>query len=424
MITTSIFLGLVLLIAVPYWLRAHRHHRSAAQAGKSVQALNEPVTLHPRIDLLTCIGCGSCVQICPEHVLSLVGGHAAITNGSHCVGHALCEAACPVSAITMVFGTPREGMEIPYYNEEHETNIPGLFIAGELGGIGLIRNAIRQGTTAIDIVAERARPNGCADVLIVGAGPAGVAAALDAQSKQLRYLVLEQDALGGSILHYPRKKLVLTQPVDLPLYGRIKGPEISKEDLLALFHDVRSRFGIEVKESHKVESIRKLDDRFLVSTKDSAFEAHNVILAMGRRGTPNKLGVPGEDLPKVLYKLIEAEQYRGKHVLIVGGGDSAIEAAVALASQEGNTVTLSYRRTEFVRLKEKNQQKISQLMAQKAVRVLFGSSVNSISEEEVRLTDAGQRTINLQNDAVFIFAGGVLPAAFLKQCGIRMREAA
>ncbi len=422
MITTAIFFVLVLLIALPYWLRSHKRHR--ATAGPSVHVQNEPVTLHPKIDILTCIGCGSCVRICPEHVLSLVDGHAAITNGSHCVGHALCESTCPVGAITMAFGTPREGMEIPYYNEDFETNVPGLFIAGELGGIGLIRNAIRQGTTAIDIIADRPRPNGCPDVLIVGAGPAGMAAALEAQSRQLSYLVLEQDALGGSILHYPRKKLVLTQPVDLPLHGKIKGPEISKEDLLALFHDVKDRFALEVKESQKVQSIQKTDDRFLVTTQDSSFEAHNVILAMGRRGTPNKLGVPGEELPKVYYKLIEAEQYQRKHALIVGGGDSAVEAVVALASQEGNTITLSYRRREFVRLKEKNQKRIVQLQETGAVNVLFGSAVTSIRPDGVELTDAAQRPLSFPNDVVFIFAGGVLPAAFLKQCGIRMREAA
>jgi thioredoxin reductase/ferredoxin len=423
--TVSIFAVLVLVVAVPYWVRFARRGREAAQRfEKNAKAgILRPVTLHPHIDLTSCIGCASCVRICPENVLGIVDGRTAIINGLKCIGHGLCAEVCPVGAIRLDFGEPTQGMEIPYYNENYETNVGGLYIIGELGGIGLIRNAVAQGLKAVADVARKRRssPTDGFDVLIAGAGPAGIAAALACQLSHLRYAVLEQDEIGGTLLHYPRQKLVLTQPVELPLYGKLKATEISKEELLQIWFDIVHRFRLNILTQHKVESIDSVNNHFVLKSNGRTFVSSAVMLALGRRGSPRKLGVPGEHLPKVMYRLIETERYKNKNILVVGGGDSAVEAAVGLASQSGNRVTMSYRREEFVRLKEKNEQRVQEFFGSGRMKVVFNSSVGEIKNDTVVIQESGKILHNLPNDYVFIFAGGELPTELLKRCGIKLR---
>ena len=424
-ITLVIFVALFVVIALPYWRRAMRHKKEALKVyEKNVKAgVLQPVTLHPEIDIANCIGCASCVRICPENVLGIVGGHASIVSGTKCIGHGVCADICPVGAITLQFGTPREGMEIPWYDDNYESNIPGLYIVGELGGMGLIRNATTQGMKAIDDIVRKNRrgPEKGYDVLIVGAGPAGIAAALACKANNLRYLVLEQDEVGGTVLHYPRKKLVLTSPVELPLYGKLKVSEISKEELLTIWKDIISRFSLNILTQHKVESIDCVNGSFSVTAKGTTFSSGAVLLALGRRGSPRKLGVPGENLPKVMYRLIEAETYKHKHVLVVGGGDSAIEAAVGLAEQQGNKVTVSYRKDDFVRLKEKNEKRVREFIDSGRIKTVFNSNVVDIKPESVLIQEGNKIIHNLQNDFVFIFAGGELPTELLKRTGIKLR---
>jgi thioredoxin reductase (NADPH) len=424
--TAVVFLALLGLIAFPYWRKVARAHKEARQAhSKSTKAgLTEPATLHPKIDILSCIGCGSCVQVCPEAVLALVQGKATIVNSAHCVGHSVCAEVCPVGAITMGFGAPKQGFEIPIYDEHFESNIPGLYIVGELGGVGLIKNAIEQGIKAVNHAAETILrgSSGVSDLVIVGAGPAGIGAALASKTLGLRSSVLEQYDLGGSILHYPRQKLVLTNTVDIPFYGKLKASEISKEELLELFTGIVERQGLNIRTQQKVESItRQSDGMFQVLSGTQSYIARSVVLAIGRRGSPRKLGVIGEELPKVAYRLIDAENYKGRHVLVVGGGDSAIEAAIALARQSGNTVTLSYRKEEFLRIKEKNRERIDDLIKHKKVSVLFRSEVAEIRPQEVVIGDPENAARVIKNDFVFVFAGGELPAAFLAKIGVQFR---
>lgn len=423
--TSLIFFMLFGLIAVPYWRRVARQHREAEQKYEKSRrmGITAPVTLHPHFDLTDCIGCANCVRACPEHVLGIVQGRPAIINGTKCVGHGLCADVCPVGAITLAFGTPRQGMEIPYYDDNYQTNVEGLYIVGELGGIGLIKNAVRQGISAVEHIfsTHRAKRLSDFDVVIVGAGPAGMAAALAAQARNMRYVVLEQDEIGGAILHYPRQKLVLTNPVELPLYGKLKVSEITKEELLAIWQNIVAAFRLNILTGQKVEAIHDAGDYFVVNTPSAEFRAANVMLALGRRGSPRKLGVPGEQLPKVMYRLMEAESYKHKHILVVGGGDSAVEAAIGLASQVGNVVTVSYRKEEFVRLKEKNEQKVKEFIASGKLNVIFSSSVLEIKPDAVIVQEAGKIMHALRNDFVFIFAGGELPTELLKRCGIKMR---
>lgn len=352
-----------------------------------------PVTLHPHINQTDCIGCASCVSV------------------------------CPVGAITMGFGVPRQGMEIPYYAGSYESNVKGLYIVGELSGVGLIKNAISQAIVAVEDTVKRGRerPADGYDVAIVGAGPAGIAAALACQAKGLRYIVLEQDEIGGTVLHYPRQKLVLTSPVELPLYGKLKVSEITKEELLTLWKTIVGRFNLNVATHQKVDSVTKAGDTFATKAQSKAIVSSTVILAVGRRGSPRKLGVPGEVLPRVMYRLIEAETYRKKKALVVGGGDSAVEAAVALARQPGNTVTLSYRREDFVRLKEKNEQHVKECISAGKIKAVFNSNVREITPTEVIVQEGEKILHNLPNDYVFVFAGGELPSELLKKIGVQLR---
>jgi putative YpdA family bacillithiol system oxidoreductase len=423
--TFTIFFVLLGVLAVPYWIRVAKHRReSEEKLAKSIHAgILTPVTLHPHIDIQKCIGCGSCVKVCPESVLGLVNGRAAIISGLKCVGHALCEDVCPVGAITMGFGTPKEGQEIPWYDNHYQTNVEGLYIVGELGGIGLIKNAVAQATHALQQIVQNNVNDSLLDydVVIVGAGPAGLTASLAAKENKLRYLDLEQGSIGGTILHYPRQKLILTAPVELPLYGKLKISEIAKEALLEIWTDAVEKYSLNIKENSKVDLLENIPHGFRVKSGDASYTAKNVVLALGRRGSPRKLGVPGEDLPNVAYQLIEAESYLSKKILVVGGGDSAVEAAVALARQKGNEVTISYRRSEFIRLKEKNEKHLHDLVHAKKIRVVFNSQLLEIHRDTVFIREEPDRQLTLPNDYVFIFAGGELPTELLKRAGVRLR---
>jgi putative YpdA family bacillithiol system oxidoreductase len=382
--------------------------------------MNVALTMHPQIKIEECIGCGSCVRACPEgDVLGIIGGKATLIHGAKCVGHALCAEECPVGAITMALAAPGRSANLPILDEYLQTNLPGLYIAGELGGMGLIRNAIGQGIRTVQHLSAQlpSYRNGHLDVLIVGAGPAGLAAALTAKSQGLKFAVLEQGDIGGTILQYPRRKIVMTAPVELPLYGKIKLNETSKESLLGLWEKIISKTQLAIRTNEKVLEIQKNDTGYLITSPSAAYEAYKVVLAIGRRGTPRKLGVPGENLSKVCYRLIEAESYQNCDLLVVGGGDSAIEAAVALASQSGNRVTLSYRKSEFSRIKDRNEKHIQEYSKQRKVNVVFDSEVKEISEDHV-LLNTSNGTKEIANQYVFVFAGGEMPYDFLRKTGI------
>jgi len=418
-IVTLYALPLLAIVAV-YVLRHRRHQAAHARAlDEAVKSgLTEPASLHPSVDPLRCIGSASCVKACPERALGIIAGKATLTNPAACIGHGACEAACPVDAITLVFGTERRGIDIPRVSPTFETNVPGIFIAGELGGMGLIRKASEQGRQAMTAIARRPRTSAPLDVVIVGAGPAGIAAGLSALENKLRYVLIEQEAdLGGAVFHYPRQKVAMTSPVDLPVVGRVRFTEVSKEDLLAFWQDIVARSGLKVSFNDRMERIDAADGGYRVTTTKAAYHARAVLLAVGRRGTPRKLDVPGEGLPKVVYRLVDPEQYRGRRILIVGGGDSAVEAAIACAEQPDATVTLSYRGEAFNRIKARNRERLGELQQKRAIEVLLSSEVRRIAADSVELIQSG-RTVALPNDAVIVQAGGVVPTGLLKDIGV------
>jgi thioredoxin reductase len=416
------FLYLIPLALVLYfYLRRHKNkeRRHVAQLQAAVESgLTEPASLHPVIDPKRCLGSGACVTACPEQAIGLIKGKGHLVNPSVCIGHGACRAACPHDAITLVFGTAKRGMDIPQVNPNFETNVPGIFIAGELGGMGLIRKAVEQGRQAMDSIRKLKDRNAPLDVVIIGAGPAGIAASLAALEHKLKFVTIEQaDSFGGTVYHYPRNKLVMTAPMQLPIFGKVKMREISKEALLEFWQGVVKKTGLTIKFSERMETIAKNGSGFTVKTSRGAYNARAVLLAIGRRGTPRKLEVPGEELPKVVYRLIDPEQYRQQHVLVVGGGDSALEAALAIAAEPGTTVTLSYRSDAFGRVKEKNRQRLQEAEQQGRIKILLKSNVKKIEPDKVTLEHAGNM-VDIKNNAVIVSAGGVLPTPFLKEIGV------
>jgi len=385
--------------------------------------LHEPASLHPVIDTTRCVGCGACVNACPEHnVLGLIQGKAQLIGAANCIGHGACQKACPVGAIDLVFGTATRGVDIPLIAADFQTSVPGIYIAGELGGMGLIRNAIEQGRQAMEAMVKALpkRVEAPLDAVIVGAGPSGLSAALAAKAAGIRYITLDQEVtLGGTVAHFPRGKLVMTQPATLPLVGKVKLTETSKEHLLAFWDDVLQRHPLNMALGEQVQHIERSGSGFRVITGNRQYQCHQVLLAIGRRGTPRKLNVPGEDASKVVYRLIDPEQYRGQAVLVVGGGDSALEAAISIADEQDTQVTLAYRGDSFSRAKAKNRERVQALVQAKKIDVFLNSSPATIEDKVVILqTPEGVKVI--ANDSVIICAGGELPTGFLKKIGINV----
>ena len=417
--------GLPTLLVVAWFLvrRSRLEKRSAAaRAAAHAAGLTEPRSLHPTVDPTSCIGCGSCVKVCPEQplhqVLGLVHGRAELVSPADCIGHGACKTACPVEAISLVFGTEHRGVEIPVLTPHFETSVPGIFIAGELGGMGLIRNALEQGRQSVEAIHSRRRHGGDRlDLVIVGAGPAGFAATLTAKSKHMRTLTLEQDTLGGAVFQYPRGKLVMGAPATVPLLGKVDLRQTSKEALLDFWREAERKTGINIYYQERVEEVVREGDGFVVKSTRGEYRTHSVLLAIGRRGTPRKLGVPGEELPKVVYRLIEPEQYAGQNVVVVGGGDSALEAAASVAESGARSVILSYRGAAFLRAKHANRHRVAAVEQSGILRVLLNSNLQRILAEAVALEREGQ-IFAVKNDAVIVNAGGVLPSDFLRRVGI------
>lgn len=425
--------GLVLLlciVTVYIYLKSLKKNSEIVQqkvAKAKEEGVFEPISLHPFIDLNTCIGSAACITACPEKdILGIVDNKATVVRTSNCIGHGACFHACPVEAISLRIGTETRGVDLPHVNETFETNMRGIYIAGELGGMGLIKNSVEQGQQAVENIANKQgwnRREDIQDLIIIGAGPAGIAAALMAKKKGLNAKVLEQNSLGGTVFTYPRAKVVMTAPMNLPLYGKVKLYNTSKEELLELWNKVISENDLKIRENTKVEQIIPQEGGLfkVMTDKGDTHMCSNVLLALGRQGSPRKLNIPGENKQKVAYRLLEPERIHNQKIIVVGGGDSAVESAMLL--MDNNEVTLSYRKDKFARVKPKNKEQIEKAIADGALKIIYNSNLVAINDESVILkVDDTEDTQLLPNDKVYIFAGGELPTKFLQKAGVSITK--
>ncbi|MFK7874056.1 MAG: NAD(P)-binding domain-containing protein [Oligoflexales bacterium] len=422
-------IGFLFFVFVAWFMssRRERQNKEGLAAWKKAveEKRSEPQSLHPVIDPALCAGCGACLRACPEgQILKLVGDRARLVSPTACVGHGECEAACPFGAITLVFGTKTRGMELPRVNKNYETNVQGLYIAGELGGMGLIRNATKQGRLAAYHAIENLDSSLIADVdvLIVGSGPAGLTAALACKEKKVSHLCLEQGQFGGSIANFPRQKLVMSYPLELPIVGsyKFRQNKVTKEELMELWTGLRGKLRLNVDENHRFVNLASDGDIFEVETSQKMIRARKVILAMGVRGTPRKLGLPNEDLPKVTYNLLEPEQYQNCHISIVGGGNAAVEAAQRLGDVHlKNKVRLLVRGDLLDRCNEENKAILMTYVEKRRVKVHYNTSVDSIEKETITIVSQDEKR-TIENHYLFVFAGAELPFKFLKDLGIKI----
>lgn len=418
---------LLALVVVGTMIGLWRTSKAEGVARKQFAATKErgalPPSLHPKVDAGLCIGSGTCVEVCPEtDVLAVIDGKAELVNPTACIGHGECLRACPVDAISLVLGNERRGVDIPLVSTTFETNVEGMFIVGELGGMGLIYNAMTQALQCMTAIRKDlpAKVDGVHQLFIVGAGPAGIAASLSAMEGKIDFVTVDQESLGGTVLHYPRNKIVMTKPVKVPLYGKIKVTEVTKEALLEVWEDIVAKTGLEVKTKTKVEGIKKADDGiFDIKTSAGDFRAQRVILAMGRRGSPRKMRVEGEDKSKVVYRLVDPEHYAGKKVMIIGGGDSAVEAAIALG-QEGVETKLCYRKKSFDRIKPKNSKRLDAAVEKGQVELVLEANPHEVKDGHM-VVKCGDELIEHENDYVIVNIGGVLPTKFLEAAGVEIK---
>lgn len=395
----------------------------------------------PTVDTSTCLGCYACVDACPYGVLEIERYVAVVARPDACCGLTLCEQRCPNGSLAIVEGDvePDRLRLAPSLESE---DVAGLFLAGDVTGVPLIKNAIAQGTAAADAAARsleggpRREDHAAVDVAIVGAGPAGLAAALRAKELGLTAAVVDQATVAHSIRSFPRDKLVFDQPLDLPVAGSLWLQESTKEELLGHWLRIARREAIDVHEHARLAGVTRRDGLFTLdlvpgdgapTATPPRIAARRVILAIGRRGTPRRLEapVPPELEPHVHYHLADARTFAGRRVLVVGLGDVAMEAAVALAGQPGTSVTIVHRGATYTRGQKRTIDALERLRRAGRVEILFQAGIRGFrvggrgrptGVAGVRL-EGGDRDVSF--DSAFVLVGSIPPRDLLARLGLR-----
>jgi thioredoxin reductase (NADPH) len=390
------------------------------------------VKLKVNVNLEKCVGCANCVNACPTAVLEIVKHKSTIVAESNCTSCRACEEVCPSGALTMApEGAPPRLIDLPDLDSHYQSNVPGLYLIGEAAGKSLVKNSANLGRRVVEHmlhgglrVGDAGRAGADVEVLCVGSGPGGLAAALTANRAGLRYAILEKERVYASTIQFcPKGKTFMAEPFDVKNISPLPIEDnIPKEELIRAWDEVLAREGIEIRLDEEVLDIQRQGERFVVTTSRGIVTALRVVMAPGTRGRPRKLGVAGQELEKVSYMLVDAAEHRQQHILVVGGGDSAVECAMALADEPGNVVTLSYRRESFTRVKPRNLERISEHARQGKVRLALGSQPQEIHPDHVLLTtrtDGVERVEQLRNDFVYCLLGADLPTVWLQQLGVR-----
>ena len=407
------------------WSKSKRSHLWLKKSIQDKTTL--PATLHPIIDTARCIGCESCVAACPEEgVLQMIQGKATLVRPQKCVGHGDCKTVCPEKAIELVFGTNSVAFEIPRLNSHYQTDVSGLHIAGELGGMGLIRNAVKQGQLAVRSMAVSPKVlENVYDLLIVGAGPAGMAAALEAKQRNLKFLLIEQDRLGGTIAHYPRRKLVMSSTLQMPLVGevRFKRNTVLKEELIELWHRWHKQFSLPISLGEKLIDLQKEDEFFVAKSSKKTILSKKVLLCLGVSGSPRKLGIQGEEgAHNVYYRLDDPEQFKKLDLVVIGGGNSAAECAEALSEPHlHNRVKLLVKEKSMERANEENIKRLQLRKEQGHLEIFYETWVKSMNDKTLTvMSSSGEKT--LPADFTFALIGQERPFQLLKSWGISIKQ--
>jgi len=391
----------------------------------------------PVINPGTCLGCYACVDACPFDVLAIERYVAVVVRPDECCGVVLCEQVCPNGSLTITEGEPV--LDRPAVDEHLESrDVPGLYLAGDLTGLPLIKNAINQGVRTIDRIAstlprKRREPF---DVVVVGAGPAGLSAALRAQERGLSCVVVEQATVAASVKSFPRDKIVYDPPLDLPVEGELWLKEATKEELVAQWTRIVRARAIDVREGRRVTDIARdpsaPEGAFVITTAKTdgapeVYRASRAVLAIGRRGTPREieLAVEAGAEGRVSYALADARSFAGKRVVIAGLGDTAMEAAIAIARQPETSVTISYRGATFTRGKARNISEVRDLVAKGRLRILFETVPVAVTRTSITIAGVtpGKARRTLQAEGLLVLVGGLPSWDLLGRCGIRHPQA-
>ncbi len=408
-------------------LGARKRHKAVMQPATIVG----PAILIHDINDDRCTGCDACVAVCPTNVLDLVANKSRVLRFEDCIQCEACMFACPTEALVMFpeGGVPPP-LKVPEIDENFQTIVPGQYLIGEVAGKPLVKSAANLGRAVVEhMMMTGLRPGAIgrsdtiADVVIIGSGPGGLSAALSCIQKGLSYVILEKEQMiASTIARYPKGKLVMAEPYDTANLSFLPVFDSAKEQLLPIWNELLERVGMRINKGESVETIaRAADGAFEIRSTVNVYRAQRVVLSIGTRGKPRTLQVQGENLPKIYNLLEDPDEWRGKSVLVVGGGDSAVEAAVALADA-GAKVMISYRGKGFNRAAPKNKQTVEQYASEGRLKAKLGSQILQFEQDSVTLALADGSQKRYPNDAAFVLIGADPPISWLEKMGIRFVE--